>query len=97
MGFFLFTDAADDVAFYPFERLLSITCAHNTQIKMNFESSVGKSDGGDTVLLTITAGKEVAIMNSIISNMNSNIVIADDVNSIYVHPDITACAITLDT
>jgi len=98
MGFFVFIDAADDAAVYPYERLISITCASNATLKMNFESSVGKSDGGDSVTLTITADTEAKVMNSIIENMNSNIcLVADDVNSNYLVPDITACAITIDT
>ena len=98
MGFFIFVDGADDTACYPYERLLSITCATNATLLMNFESSLGKSDGGDTVSLTITADKEVEIINAIISNMYSNVsVVADDINSVYLHSDITACTITLDS
>ena len=97
-GFFIFVDDADDAAVYPYERLISITCAANATLKMNFESSANKTDGGDSVTLTITADKEVDVMNAIIENMYSNsCLVADDVNGEYLVPEITACAITLDT
>ena len=98
MGFFIFVDDADDAAVYPYERLISITCAANATLKMNFESSANKTDGGDSVTLTITADKELNVMNAIIENMYSNsCLVADDVNGEYLVPEITACAITLDT
>tara|TARA_Y100000593_G_C4151922_1_gene257492 strand:+ start:320 stop:634 length:315 start_codon:yes stop_codon:yes gene_type:complete len=99
--FLLFIDAADDAACYPVERLLSITCASDATLLMNFESSVGKSDGGDSVTLTITADEEGNIIRNIIERIRRGkggiIEIANDVTSNYIDTAITACAISLDS
>ena len=98
-----FIDGGDDAATYPADRLISMTCAANATLLLHFESSVGKSDGGDTVTLTITADTEKQVMNTIaqaISYDSANkamILIADDVKSQYLDARITACTITLDT
>jgi len=108
--YFLFVDAADDVAMFPVSKLAAVTCAANTTILMQFASGVagGTGAGGtesDTITLTITAGTEVAVMKSIARAANATgpqysdgvIVIADDVNSVYVDAGITDAAIGLDT
>ena len=69
--YLMFIDDADDAACYPVERLISMTCASNATLLLNFESSVGKSDGGDTVTLTITADKEKSVMENIIKAINN--------------------------
>ena len=108
--YFLFVDDADDVAMYPVSKLAAVTCAANTTILMQFASGVagGTGAGGtesDTITLTITAGTEVAVMKSIARAANATgpqyndgvIVVADDVNSVYVDSGITDAAIGLDT
>jgi len=87
MIFLQFIDDNDDAAIYPADRLLSMTCATNATLLLNFESSVGKSDGGDSVALTITADKEKEIMQVITEAIISAdktgagyILIADDVS-----------------
>ena len=98
--YFIFVDAGDDAACYPVNRLISMTCAANATLLLHFESSVGKSDGGDLVTLTITADKEKVVMKSIAkaaAERGNYILIADDVTSDYIDANITACAITLDT
>ena len=104
------TVGADDVAMYPTHKLAAVTCAVDTTILMQFASGVagGTGAGGtesDTITLTITAGTEVAVMKSIARAANATgpqysdgvIVIADDVNSVYVDAGITDAAIGLDT
>ena len=108
--YFLFVDAADDVAMYPVSKLAAVTCAANTTILMQFASGVAGGHGaggteGDTITLTITAGTEVAVMKAIARAANATgpayndgvIVIADDVNSVYVDSGITGAAIGLDS
>tara|TARA_R110000824_G_scaffold162077_2_gene337669 strand:+ start:111 stop:779 length:669 start_codon:yes stop_codon:yes gene_type:complete len=87
MIFLQFIDDGDDAAIYPADRLLSMTCAANATLLLNFESSVGKSDGADSVALTITADKEREIMQIITEAIISAdrtgagyILIADDVS-----------------
>tara|TARA_R100001015_G_C4629020_1_gene189534 strand:- start:338 stop:667 length:330 start_codon:yes stop_codon:yes gene_type:complete len=102
--FLIFIDAADDAAMYPLSNLLGITVASDGQLLLKFKSSVGGSTGTehDSVALTITADTEKAVMQSIAkacgdAYSDAAIVIADDVNSVYVNSNITACAITLDS
>ena len=102
--FLIFIDAADDAAMYPAENLLACTVASDGALLMKFKSSVGGGTGAehDSVSLTITADKEKEVFNAIAKNItdpygDSNLVIADDVNSVYINSNITACAITLDS
>jgi hypothetical protein len=100
MTYLIFVDGGDDAACYHKDRLISMTCAANATLLLHFKSSVGKSDGGDLVTLTITADTERAVMERIILEISSNrafVIIADDVTSEYIDTRITACAITLDT
>ena len=106
--YFLFVDAADDVAMYPVSKLAAVTCAANTTILMQFAIGVagGTGAGGtesDTITLTITAGTEVAVMKSIARAANATgpqysdgvIVIADDSASEYFNSNITGVAMTV--
>ena len=100
MTYLIFVDGGDDAVCYHKDRLISMTCAANATLLLHFKSSVGKSDGGDLVTLTITADTERVVMERIIKEMSINkdyILIADDVTSEYIDTRITACAITLDT
>ena len=104
--FFMFIDGADDAAMYAVDTLQSITCAADGALVVTF--SPGKLGDGqaasvDTVALTITADTEKAVMTSIAEATggtrqrdSSVIVVADDVNGVYINSNITACAITLD-
>jgi|TARA_A100001391_G_C5047762_1_gene272583 hypothetical protein len=103
--FLIFIDAADDAAMYPVESLLGLTVAGDGALIVKFKSSIGKSDGGDIVTLTVTADTELKVFKSLaksISDIGSFsgenfLVVCDDVNSVFAHPDILSCAITLDT
>lgn len=105
--YLIFIDAADDAAMYPASRLLGMTIASDGAILIKFESSVGGGTGAehDSVAVTCTADKELKVFKSIADAVagnsfkpgNSHVVVADDVNGVYVDSDITACAITLDS
>ena len=63
--YFLFVDAANDVAMYPTHKLAAVTCAGDTTILIQFASGVAGGTGagateGDTMTLTIASGTEVA-------------------------------------
>jgi hypothetical protein len=82
----MFVDAGDDAACYHEDRLISMTCASNATLLLNFESSgsgstAAWSHGHDIITLTITADAERAIMERIILEMRNEkfIVVADDV------------------
>jgi hypothetical protein len=105
--FLMFIDAADDAATYPAANLLAMTCASNGVLELQFKSSIGGRTGAehDSVHLTITADTEKAVMSKIARSIHATgpgyndglIVVADDVNSIYLDSNITACDINLDT
>ena len=107
--FLMFIDDADDAATYPVSRLLGMTCAGDGALLMKFEGSVAdttvEEDNIDLVTLTITADTEKAVMSEIARAINATgpqysdglIVVCDDVNSVFLHPNILSCAITLDT
>jgi len=106
--FLMFIDGADDAATYPASRLIGMTLASDGALLLRFESSIGSfgTDGAanDLVTLTITADTEKAVMSEIARAINGQrntddglLVVCDDVNSVFLHPNILSCAITLDT
>ncbi len=105
--FLMFIDGGDDAATYPAANLLAMTCASNGVLELQFKSSVGGGTGNehDSVHLTITEDTEKAVMSKIARSIHATgpgyndglIVVADDVNSIYLDSNITACDINLDS
>jgi len=90
----------DDTACYPSDNLISMTCVTDTTLLLHFKSSVGDADA-DTITLTTTSKAEREVMESIaqqIANGSGGVItVADDANGIYLHDDISACNITIDT
>jgi len=103
--FLQFIDAADDAVTYPAHRLVGMTVAADATLLMKFESSIGSfgTDGAaaDIITLTITADKEkdvmTAIGDEIVLGEDATIVVCDDVNGVFAHPDILSCTIAIDT
>jgi len=106
----IFIAAADDAAAYPVSRLLGMTVAADATILMQFESSIGSggTDGAssDILSLTVTANTELVVFKALSEaiegakrNMKNKgfLVIADDVASTYLHANITAVALTIDS
>lgn len=105
MNYLLFVDGADDAAMYPASRIQSITCAADATVLVKFApGSLGEGQAAsvDVVTLTVTADKEASVMKAIAQAANAPVIqggvvtVADDVNSVYITSDITACAIALD-
>ena len=106
--YFLFIDDENDIAMYDVDRLQSVTCAADEAIIMKFApGSLGEGQAAsvDIVTLTTTAGaaKEGPIFRAIARAANASgsmkdglITVCDDINSVFLHPDILSCAITLD-
>jgi len=102
-------DAADDAGMWPASRLAAVTCAGDATVLVRFGSGVAGGGGtaaeNDLVTLTCTADKEKVVMQEIARVLNANgpgysdgpVVLCDDVNSVFLHPDILSCTITLDT
>ena len=60
----------------------------------------GDGDDQNSIALTITANKNKVVLEAIAGAMNAThssgfVVIADGENSVFVHPDITACTIAV--
>ena len=103
----MFIDDGDDAATYPASRLLGMTCAGDGVLLLKFEGSAMdttvEEDNIDLITLTITADTEKAVMSEIARAINGQrntddglLVVCDDVNSVFLHPNILSCTITLD-
>tara|TARA_R100001594_G_scaffold62845_1_gene97227 strand:- start:52 stop:825 length:774 start_codon:yes stop_codon:yes gene_type:complete len=96
-GMVVFHTLADDSYMNSVANFKGADVTSNTEITMYFGSASAQAGFGyDSVLLNITAGTEVAVMETIGAAMASPrrsgiTVIADDINSKYVHDSITSC------
>jgi len=104
--FLYFQDANDDAQLYPVDSLLGIIHDADTTLKLRFKSAVtgsGVATEIDLVTLTITAQAEKAVIQALVQAINGGphvdgfIVVCDIVNSVFLHPDITGTAATLDS
>ena len=99
--FLCVVSGADDACMYPLRNLRGLAVTADATILMTFNSfRNGTADNDrDTVTLTVTANTEKAVMSAICAKINAHpngdpfVVIADDVNSVYAHADITSCTI----
>ena len=102
-----FQDANNDAYMYPLSRFIGIVHDADTTLKMRFLSAVTGDNVAagevDLVTLTITTQKEKDVCAAIVAKINAHpngdpfIVIADAVNSVYAHADITGVAATFDS
>ena len=91
----------DDACMYPLKNLRGLAVTAESTILMTFNSfRNGTADNDrDTVTLTTTADKEKDVFAGICAQINAHpngdpfVVIADDVNSVYAHADITSVTI----
>jgi hypothetical protein len=107
--FLIFIDAADDAAMYPVSGLLGMTVAADATLLIKFGSSIGSggTDGSaaDIITVTTTADKELVVFKALakaiadIGAFNSEkfLVVCDDVNSVFAHPDILSCTLAVDS
>jgi len=83
-----------DTSYANYAGNLSSMSSATTAVTLNFASTVGTSASNDSVVLTVTAGKEEAAMEAIASvfagGKQSMVVVADDKNSKYLIPEVTA-------
>jgi len=97
-----FQTGADDVTAFPADWIYAVDAA-SAAVEIYF-TGTGESTLLSSVGLTVTAGQEENVVKAIVHEINKGphsdglIVIADDANSVYCHPGITACGtITMDT
>jgi hypothetical protein len=83
-----------DTSYANYAGNLSSISSASLAITLNFASTVGTSASNDSVVLTIDAGEEEAVMEFLSQTMLTGRmkVIADDQNSVYIHQAITAVA-----
>ena len=95
--FLHFDGGSDNAMTFPVDRLLSIDQLDNTSVLMTFEHVLGTSSSHTKVDLTVTAGTEKAVMesisNAIAFSKDQFVVVADSVNSIFVNSSITAVSV----
>tara|TARA_Y100000114_G_scaffold111131_1_gene104891 strand:+ start:2740 stop:3069 length:330 start_codon:yes stop_codon:yes gene_type:complete len=105
--FLIFIDAADDAAMFPLSGFLGMTVAADATILVNFVNTLGPNateDKRSFVTLTVTADSELKVFKALAEkisdigkyNANKYLVVCDDVNSVFAHPDILSCTIDLD-
>ena len=102
-------DGADDAGMWPASRLAAVTCAGDGVVLVRFGSGISGGGGtaaeNDLVTLTCTADTEKVVMQEIARVLNASgpgysdgpVVLCDDVNGVFLHPNILSCTITLDT
>ena len=106
--YFIANDAADDTGMWPVSALRAVTCAADATVLVQFDAGLddptGATSNVDTVTLTITADKQLEVMQEIAKAANAGgkyddgaIILCDDVNSKFLHKNILSCTITLNT
>ena len=85
-----------DTSYANYAGNISSMSSATTAITLNFASTVGTTASNDAIVLTVTAGKEEIAMEALagaVSNLRAGMtVLADDKNSKYLIPEITAVA-----
>ena len=104
----IFIDAADDAMAVPLSGFLGMTVASDATILMNLVNTLGPNATEDKrtfATLTVTADAELTVFKALAEKIaglyraNKDIgyvTICDDVNSVFAHPDILSCTISLD-
>jgi|TARA_R100000084_G_C4500994_1_gene78193 hypothetical protein len=108
-SYLMAVSAADDAIVFPFSKIRNISCAADATIIIAAEPAIFDPTGADAsqdiITLTITADTEVAVMKDLVQQMlgaqagngqSGALVVCDDVNSVFAHPDILSCTITRD-
>ena len=94
-----FSTGADNTHCYPVSSLAKIDNGSSTRLDLFFHPGAAGADGGqDQIKLTIADGKEKAIIQDLVANINAHpngdpfIVVADQENSVFVNSNITGVA-----
>lgn len=95
---YLYFDAGTETALsIPANRLLSMDHTANDKVVLSFEDIDGAAGATTDVELTITAGKEKVVMETITNAVHGGkdnfLVVADSVNGVFVDSNITAVSV----
>ena len=102
-NYVVFHTAADDSYMNSSANFRGADVTGNTEVTVYFTSATSNDIGAfDSIALNITAGKEIQVMEALGAALagakNPVTVIADDINSKYIHDNITSCgAISVKT
>ena len=96
-------DAANDAMCRPISTFRGFgIIASTTTLELHFDSMLGTGAdiaAVDKAVLTVTANKQKEVMEAIADKIaygkDPFIVVSDDSNSIFIHPDVTGCSITV--
>ena len=94
-------DGANDAVCRPVSAFAGFGVTNTTTLDLYFKGLLEDSGGTnhDKVTLTITTNKHKEVMEAISDKMvygtDPFIVVADDSNSVFIHPDVTGCDITV--
>ena len=95
--FLYFDGGSDNAMTFPIDRLLSIDQLDNTSVLMTFEHVLGTSSSHTKVDLTVAAGTEKAVMesisNAIAFSKDQFVVVADSVNGVFIDSNISAVSV----
>ena len=90
-----------DVLCLPVNQVLGLDIDAADTIEVYFNDLGGADTNDGIVVLNITSGKTKEVAKAIVEAMNSSvdpfIVVADDVNSEYLHPNLTSCGAIQET
>lgn len=101
LKYLFFQNGTDDSALMPAGNLVDMEISSDgTDLTMSFDSLLQSKGVNYSIVLSITedTGRQVMseIANEIVLGDNPFITIADEANSEFIHPDITAVETTLD-
>jgi len=93
-------DTLDDGVCYPVSRFAGFGSIDSTSLGLYFRPM--KDDAGatfDKVDLTVTSDKHKAVIEAIVDAMSYSkdpfIIVCDENESVFIHPDVTACVNTI--
>ena len=102
-------DGKGDSVLIPIENITGFQASADTTIDVHYHPQEFANKYADNVIvvsdkasLTITTAKRKVVMEALAAATNNGphedgiITVADDVTGTYLHPDITACAITIN-
>lgn len=99
--FLMVVDSTNRAGMWPLADLITVRIVASGTLSLLFapgSNGIGTNKSLDEVDLTITAGSQKAIMKALARVMVDGgdpiVVICDDANREYVHPDILSCVIT---
>ena len=103
MNYLYFADAANNAQVYPATALLGAAQTAATTVAVYLAPLTNDASDRDVQTLTVTSGTGKEVIESIVRAANQPVnqtggfvVVADDVNSIYVNADITAVSDLID-